>query len=177
MTKADELEKRKILQERARLLARHEDEEVTAPDDEFYAVQFVVAGQNYAFDGPLVREVSHCKNLTRIPCTPPFIAGVVNIRSEIIPVLDTRKFFQLAPGWPDNSKLIILQVDDTKLGILVDDVVGVSTFSLSKLQLPMTNMTAEQTRYVRGIAEGPVIVIDAMALINDPTIEVNETVD
>jgi purine-binding chemotaxis protein CheW len=177
MTKADEFEKRKILQERARLLARHEDEEVTAPDDEFYAVQFFIAGQNYAFDGPLVREVSHCKNLTRIPCTPSFIAGVVNIRSEIVPVLDTRKFFQLAPGWPEKSKLIILQVDDTKLGVLVDDVVGVSTFSLSKLQLPMTNMTAEQMRYVRGIAEGPVIVIDAMALINDPTLEVNETVD
>ena len=177
MMRADELEKRKTLHERARLLARQEEAEATAPDDEFYAVQCVVAGQNYAFDGPLVREVSHCKNLTHIPCTPPFIAGVVNIRSEIVPVLDTRKFFQLPPGWPENSKLIVLQSADTKLGVLVDDVVGVCTFSLSKLQLPLTNMTLEQTRYVRGIAEGPVIVIDAIALINDPAIEVNETVD
>ena len=177
MLQADDLQKRKILHERARLLARQEDAEATTVEDEFHVVQFVVAGQNYAFDGPLVREVSHCKNLTRIPCTPAFIAGVVNIRSEIVPVLDTRKFFQLPHGWPENRKLIVLQFGDTKLGILVDDVVGVSTLSLSKLQLPLSNMTPEQTRYVRGIAEGPVIVIDAMALISDPAIEVNETVD
>ena len=159
------------------MLALQEEPEPAASDDEFYVVQFVVAGQDYAIDGPLVREVSPCKHLTRIPCTPRFIAGVVNIRSEIIPVLDTRNLLQLPAGWPDNCKLIVLHSGDTKLGILADDVVGVSTLSLSKLQPPLPNMTPAQTRYVRGIANGPVIVLDAMLLVNDPSIVVNEPVD
>ena len=177
MTNDREQDKQKILRERAKLLARRDEDETAPLDDEFHVVQFVVADQHYAFDGRLVREVSHCKNLTRIPCTPPFIAGVVNIRSEIVPVLDTRRFFQLAPGFPEKSKLIVLQTADVKLCLQVDDVVGVSTLSLSKLQPPLATMTPEQIKYIRGIADGPVIVIDALTLIDDPALEVNETVD
>jgi purine-binding chemotaxis protein CheW len=177
MPTLDDEERLKILQERARLLAREEEPEVTASVDDLDVVEFVVAGQHYAFDGNLVREVSPCRHLTRIPCAPPFIAGVVNVRSEIIPVLDTRHLFHLPEGCPVNSKLVILQSDDTRLGLLVDDVVGVSTLSLAKLKPPLATMPKEQTRYMLGLAEGSVIVIDAMSLMNDPQIVVNETVD
>lgn len=177
MLKSDDIQRIKILRERARILAIQEEPEASPADDEFYVVQFVVGGQSYAIDEPLVREVSTCKHLTRIPCTPKFIAGVVNIRSEIIPVLETRVLLNLPSGWPDNRKLIVMQSGDTKLAILADDVVGVSTLSLIRLQPPLSTMSAEQSRYVRGIADGPVIVINGMSLLNDPGIVVDENVD
>ena len=177
MLTSDDEERLLILRERARLLAREEEPEVTTSADDLDVVQFVVAGQHYAFDGNLVREVSPCKHLTRIPCTPSFIAGVVNVRSEIIPVLNTRNLFQLPEGRPVNSKLVILQHEDARLGLLVDDVVGVSTLSMSSLKPPLATMPKEQTRYMLGLAEGSIIVIDALLLMNDPQIVVNETVD
>jgi len=177
MLQTDGAEERRILQERAKILARPDVVEAADSADEIYVVQFLVAGQSYAFDGSMVREVSPCKQLTRIPCTPRFIAGVVNVRSEIIPVLDIRNLFQLPAGWPNNCKLIVLQSADTRLGVLADDVIGVTTLSLARLQPPLPNMTPEQTRYMRGLADGPIIFIDAQSLIDDPQIAVNETVD
>ena len=176
MSASDE-ERLRILRERARILAREEEPEATQSADDVDVVQFVVAGQNYAFDGNLVREVSACKQLTRIPCTPSFIAGVVNVRSEIIPVLHTRNLFRLPEGSPGNAKLVILQSDDARLGLLVDDVVGVTTLSLAQLEPPLATMPAEQSRYMLGLAHGSIIVIDALALMNDPSIVVSETVD
>jgi purine-binding chemotaxis protein CheW len=177
MLSPNDAEQRRILKERAKLLARQAEEESSSLDDDLYVVQFLAAGQNYAFDGQLVREVSLCKELTRIPCTPPVIAGVVNVRSEIIPVLDTRQLFQLSTGWPINRKLIVLQHEDVRLGVLADDVIGVTRLSLSRLKPPLSNMSHEQARHVRGLTEDAVIVVDALSLMNDPRIIVNETVD
>jgi purine-binding chemotaxis protein CheW len=177
MATSDDEERLLILRARARLLAQEEESEVTASADHLDVVQFVVAGQHYALDGNLVREVSPCRHLTHIPCAPPFIAGVVNVRSEIIPVLDTRNLFSLPEGRPVNSKLVILQSDEARLGLLVDDVVGVNTLSMASLKAPLATMPKEQTRYMLGLAAGAVIVIDALLLMNDPQIVVNETVD
>jgi len=168
---------RSILKARAKRLARQEEPLTISSDDDFHIMVFVVAGQSYACDGLMVREVSLCKELTRIPCTPPYIAGVVNVRSEIIPALDTRYLFQLPPGWTATSKLIILQDNETRLGILADDVLGVEKISLSTLRPPLANMTQEQSRHIRGLTENAVIVIDVLSLMNDPRLVVNETVD
>ncbi len=159
------------------MLAREELPEPTVSADDLDVVQFVVGTQHYAFDGNLVREVSPCRHLTRIPCTPPFIAGVVNVRSEIIPVLNTRVLFHLPNDPPSHSKLVILQNDEARLALLVDDVVGVSTISLTSLQPALKTMSQAQTKYMLGLTEGSIIVIDAMSLMNDPRIVVNETVD
>jgi purine-binding chemotaxis protein CheW len=169
--------KRSILKARAKRLARQEEPLPLLSENDFHIMVFLVAGQSYAFDGQVVREVGSCKELTRIPCTPPFIAGVVNVRSEIIPALDTRYLFQLPPGWSDNSKLIILQDNEMRLGILADEVLGVERISYSSLRPPLADMTQEQSRHIRGLTDDAIIVIDALSLMNDPRIVVNETAD
>jgi purine-binding chemotaxis protein CheW len=173
----DEIEQRRIFKERAKRLARQEEPIAITSEDDIYVMAFVVAGQNFACDTEAVSEVSLCKELTRIPCTPRTIAGVVNLRSEIIPALDTRFLFQLPAGWPENSKLIILHDNEVRLGILADDVLGVEKVSVSKLRPPLANMTQDQIRHIRGLTDNALIVLDAFSLMNDPRIVVNETVD
>jgi chemotaxis signal transduction protein len=85
--------------------------------------------------------------------------------------------FHLPNDAPSHSKLVILQNDEARLALLVDDVVGVSTISLTSLRPALKTMSQAQTKYMLGLTEGSIIVIDAMSLMNDPRIVVNETVD
>src|ERR1700712_5225839 len=84
----------RILRERARLLARVPESEPVA-GAVLELLEFSLAQERYAVENRFVREVCPLKELTPLPCTPPFLLGVVNVRGRILPVLDLKKFFDL----------------------------------------------------------------------------------
>jgi len=93
-----------ILRDRAQVLARP-PEQAAAADTLFELLEFRLAQERYAVETRYVREVYPLKDLTPLPCTPPFVLGVVNVRGHILPVLDLKKFFGPAGDWPDRPAL------------------------------------------------------------------------
>jgi purine-binding chemotaxis protein CheW len=173
-----ESDRRRILRERARMLAQKEEDEAIDYGETLYVFEFILNKETYAFDTRFVREVLSAKNVANMPCTPRFVAGVVNVRGEIVTVLDTKSLFALdSQGLQSDNKLIILNNGSTNMSFLVDQVVGIRDIQRHSLQPPLSTMQAQQARYVAGMTSDPLILIDVEALMNDPGIVVEEEVE
>jgi purine-binding chemotaxis protein CheW len=171
-------DRRRILSERAKLLSTTTEESGIASTDLLYVFEFRLGEQTFAFDTKFVREVLASRNVAAIPCTPPFVAGVINVRGEIITVIDTRLLFGFpSQGIPPTSKIVVVSHGDSQMGFLVDAVVGISELSRREIQPPLSTTSAQQARYVTGVTAAPMTVIDLEFLINDPSILVDEEVE
>ena len=85
---------RKALEERARNLAR-EPEAPREERDSLRVLEFDLAYERYAIELSHIREVCPLRDITTIPCTPRFIRGMVNLRGQILTVIDLKAFFGL----------------------------------------------------------------------------------
>ena len=104
----------------------------------------------YLFD---IRLLSH---LTRVPRTPPWVAGVVNLRGRIISVLDLQRFLNLpgrenTDGQSNPRHLAVVETAVMELGILVDEVLSMESFPLQKVQEATSVVRGIPAEYVRGV--------------------------
>jgi purine-binding chemotaxis protein CheW len=165
-----------ILAARAKQLAR------TAPAPSTEAslelLEFRLAQERYAIETRFVQEVYPLRELTPLPCTPPFIRGVVNVRGRIVPVLDLKKFFALPDqGLTDLHRVILLRGHGLEIGLLADIALGVRTVLQGALQPSLPTLTGIRADYLKGVIDGPLIVLDADRLLADPNIIVREDVE
>lgn len=167
---------RKVLHERAKILAQEEQKDELVESEHVHILQFLLGGEIFAFEGKFVREVRVAMDVTPIPCTPAFVAGVVNLRGEIITVLDTKLLLGLPKEERTTHKLIVARDKDLQMSFLIDDVIGVAPVSLKELQPPLPTMPIEQARRITGLTGDPIVLIDVQALMNDPKIVVDEEV-
>ncbi|RTL50586.1 MAG: purine-binding chemotaxis protein CheW [Rhodocyclaceae bacterium] len=171
----DEAETTRILAARARALAvparkKKEGERIEV-------IEFLLSGEHYGLEFAYVREVFPLVDLTRLPCTPPFVLGIVNVRGEIVSVVDLRKFFDLPEkGLSDLNKVIILHSGEITFGILADVVVGVKILPRNELQPSLPTLTELREEYLLGVTREPMAVLDAAKLLADPHIVVEESV-
>ena len=129
-------EKQRILKVRARALAQ-ELEERAEPENYLEVLEFSLAYERYALETSLVREVHPLKELTPLPCTPPFILGIINLRGQILAVIDLKRFFNLPEkGLSDLDKVIILRRGRLDVGLLADAVAGVRAIPAPEVQAP-----------------------------------------
>lgn len=167
-------ETRRVLEERARVLAR---EPVRAESDDEWigVVEFTLAHERYAVASEHVREVYPLEELTPLPCTPAFVLGIVNLRGEILSVIDIKKFFDLPEkGLTDLNKVIVLESADMVFGIVADVISGVRRISRTDIQLSLPTLTGIREDYLQGVTAERVVVLDAEKLLNDEKLIVNE---
>lgn len=171
-----EEEKKDILIKRAEILAR--DIFAEREGERTQIVEFMLAGEKYGIEAIYVREIFPLKDLTPIPCTPPFITGVINVRQEIVSVMDIKKFFNLPEcGITELNKVIILKTDDMEVGILADSITGVTGVDIDGLQTFLPGLTEIGAEYLKGIAEGPFIILDGGKILSDKKLIVSEEVE
>ena len=169
-------ETRQVLKARARELARPPEE--AQAGDALELVEFLLAHETYGVESRHVREVYPLENLTSLPCTPPFVLGIVNLRGEILSVIDIGKFFDLPEkGLTDLNKVIVLQSDDMLFGILADAIVGVRAVPLSEIQPSLPTLKGIREKYLKGVTRERTVVLDAGKLLADEQIIVQEQVD
>ena len=97
----------RVLRQRAAALARKPEEE-KAHAEYMDVVAFLLADEKYAVEVSYVREVLRLKRLTPLPCTPPFVLGAINVRGQILSVVDLRRLFDLPEkGLTDQDNVII----------------------------------------------------------------------
>ncbi len=170
--------KRAILRERARLLARRVDSpETQGPTLDI--VEFILARERYAVESIHVREVLPLRDPTPVPCTPPFVHGIVNIRGKILSVIDLRVFFDLPRSAAnqdkaDQPKVVVLTSKNMELAILAEAVVGAGTVPLATLNPPPPSLEGVPNAYLRGVIGRDLILLDAPKLLGDPAVVVDE---
>ena len=166
----------RILKARALALAQ-EPVPAEAADQYIEIVEFILAHERYAVESQYVREVYPLENLTPLPCTPGFVLGIVNVRGEILSVIDLKKFFDLPEkGLTDLDKVIVLQSGNMLFGILADVIVGARRIALTEIQPSLPTLTGVREDYLRGVTAQRLVVLDAGKLLTDERIVVQEQV-
>jgi purine-binding chemotaxis protein CheW len=169
-------ETQRILKARAQALAR-EPAPAEAADESIEVVEFILAHERYAIGLSSVREVVPMENLVPLPCTPAFVLGIVNLRGEILSVIDIGKFFDLPEkGLTDLNKIIVLQSDTMVFGILADAITGVRRIPLTGIQPSLPTLTGIREDYLKGVTAERTVVLDASRLLEDESIIVKEQV-
>lgn len=164
----------RILKERAHTLAR-EAVSAEAADASIEVIEFLLAHERYAIASEHVREVCPLEELTPLPCTPAFVFGIVNLRGEILPVIDIKKFFDLPEkGLTNLNKVILLESADMVFGILADAISGVHRISRAGIQPSLPTLTGLREDYLLGVTAERVVVLDAEKLLHDEKLIVNE---
>lgn len=125
-------------------------------------VVFKIAEQEFGADIHKVSIIEKILNIARVPTTPAYIRGVINLRGEIIPVVDLRMKFGLASKEADDdTRIIIFKFNEITVGLIVDSVAEVFQFSESELE-SVTSITNDRTLdYIIGIgkAQGRLITL------------------
>jgi purine-binding chemotaxis protein CheW len=170
-------EKKTILKARAKELAQ-EPEKNRTQEGWLGVIEFGLAKERYALETAYVREVHPFRELTPLPCTPPFVLGIVNVRGRILSVIDIRKFFDLPEtGITDLHKIIVVYTDEMEAGILVDVVIGVQAISRSELQPSLPTLTGIQEQYLMGVTADRLLVLDVRKILSDEKIVVHDEVE
>ena len=171
----DPEEARRVLKARAQALAREPEKAQAA--DALELVEFLLAHETYAVESHHVREVYPMENLTPLPCTPAFVLGIVNLRGEILSVIDIKKFFDLPEkGLTDLNKVIVLQSDNMVFGILADAILGIRRVPVSEIQPSLPTLTGIREKYLKGVTRERTVLLDAEKLLADEKIIVQEQV-
>jgi purine-binding chemotaxis protein CheW len=168
-------ETRRILETRARAVARPP----AKPDDEdrIEVLVFSLAGETYGVETFHVREVCQLKDLTAVPCTPPFVAGVMNLHGQILAIVDLRRFFDLpARGLTELNRVIVLTGGDNELGLLADSIDGVRSVVASDLQEGLPTLTGIRKTFLKGVTGRMLAVLDGGRLLTSSDLKVNEQV-
>lgn len=161
---------RTILRERARALARVPEQAGTARES-LDVLEFRLGSETCAIETAFVREVYPLKDFTPLPGTPAFVLGIVNIRGQILSVVDLRKLLnQPDRGLGELNKVIIIRNDRMEFGILADAILGTHSISRTAIQPPLPTVTGTGAEYLRGVTAERVIILDAERILGDEQI-------
>jgi purine-binding chemotaxis protein CheW len=151
----------------------YDNDPATAPTVQ--QLTFSLAGEEYGADILSVREIRGWSRVTRIPQTPSYLLGVLNLRGAIVPVMDLRLRFGLErEAYDQNTVVIIVAVAERLFGIVVDAVSDVVDIDLAAIK-PVPDMGAiVDTRYLKGLAthvERMVMLLDVEKLVRPEDVE------
>ncbi len=124
-----------------------------ATENETQVVTFQLAREEYAIDILQVQEIVMMTRITRMPKAPHFIEGIVNLRGQMIPIIDMRKRFSLAEAEHDSdTRIIIVDIGET-VGMVVDGVRDVIRLPDSAISPPPPMIQGISAEYLKGIGQ------------------------
>ncbi len=170
-------EKQKILSARARDLAREPEPEKEA-SAYLEVVEFLLAYESYALERTYINGIYPLKSITPLPCTPPFVLGIINLRGQIFSIIDLKVFFELPPkGIGDLNRVVILHSHAMEFGILADRILGIRSIPLEEIQPALPTLTGIRAEYLRGVTKEGLVILDPARIIVDKRIIVQEEVE
>lgn len=165
----------KILRERADKLAF--EEKIDTDLSKVEVLEFLLADEKYALETSYISGVYHLKNLTKIPCTPSFVLGMINVRGQLFSVVDLAVFFDLPRSEISlNHKVIILKSDKMEFGILADEINNVKQESVIDLEISIPTLSKICSEYLKGITKELIIILDGAKILSDKKLIIEEEV-
>lgn len=170
-------EERALYRERARSLRRTVEER--REDDLIPLAVIGVDGEHFGVPLPVVREFTALTGLTPIPCCPPHILGCMNLRGQLVILLDIRGMLGLGFRRNTETFVMVVEVEGVTAGIVVDQVNDVVHVSLSEMNPLPSAAEARIGRYLKGTVrynERVLSLLDLPKILRDDTVVVEEEV-
>src|SRR5215831_1044102 len=125
----------------------------SAPDPMLQVVSFKIGDEEFGLDILRVQEIIRIQELTRVPNSPNFVDGVINLRGKVIPVVALRKRFGLEQIPHDKqTRIVVVEVNGTVLGFIVDSVSEVLRIPAETVE-PPPRLGKVEREYVSGVGK------------------------
>lgn len=178
MEKSTKIDSRdsKIMKDRASLYAKQ-----VKKDEDFGALveglEFLLKDEPYIIESKFIVEVIPLKDLALLPCTPPFILGIINVRGRILSVVNIKSFLNIPEkGLASLNRVIILKNDQIELGVLVDEIIGKTEFYPDHLMASRSGEKKASGDFIRGLTAQKSIVLDVETFLANNQLIINEEV-
>ena len=170
------IDERAVLLERLRLLGAADGEAQTAQGEP--AVLFRLgAEEHYAVAYRHAVEIVQRTAVAPVPCTPPHIAGVMNLRGELVSVLDLKQMLSAVPAEYDaTAPILVVALGEVTVGLRIDEVLGQLLIDAAGLEPPLPSEGVRNLGWVAGVHGGTVTVLDVAALLSGGDLVVDERV-
>ena len=145
--------------------------ETMANDPVMQLVTFRLKDERYGINVMQVQEVLRVSEIAPVPGAPPYVLGIINLRGNVVTVIDTRSRFGLPPvEMDDASRIVIIECDQQVVGILVDSVAEVVELRFSDIDTAPNVGNEENSRYIQGVVtrdDDLLIVVDLNKLLTN----------
>lgn len=142
--------------------------------DDMY-LTFELGNEVYGIGIGYVTEIVGIQNITEVPDMPVFVKGVVNLRGQVIPVLDVRLRFNMPDReYDERTCIVVVNINNIQLGLVVDTVNEVMTIDESHISPPPKIASANSARYIKGmgkIGDEVKILLDVQRLLFEEELE------
>jgi len=134
-------------------------------------VTFRLENEKYGINVMQVQEVLRVTEIAPVPGAPDYVMGIINLRGNVVTVIDTRKRFGLhSKEVEDATRIVIIEADEQVVGILVDSVAEVVDLRISEIESAPNVGTEESAKFIQGVASQDgelLIIIDLNRLLTD----------
>lgn len=138
-------------------------------------ITFTLGRETYGIESVFVREIYPLKDYTPLPGVPAYILGVINLRGQIVPVVNLKKFFNIPEqGITELNRVIILRETNMEFGILADVVHGTKTIDTDEIKPAPHTITGIGQEYLKGVTRERLMVLNAEKLLSDKSMVVND---
>ena len=136
---------------------------------------FEIDNVQYAIDVSMVQTIIKPQAVFLVPGTAEYLKGLINLRGEVVPVIDLRTRFNLPfQGTSKDTRFVVVKVNDIMASMVVDRVHGVETIPLNLIEKPSSLVMHVDNRYMTGMAryqERIILILDLMHTINPDLVE------
>ncbi len=154
-------------------------DEVIGEDEEAIGdmyLTFHLGNEVYGVGIAYVTEIVGIQNITLVPDMPSFVKGVVNLRGQVIPVVDMRlRFGMSSRDYDERTCIVVVNINSVQLGLVVDTVSEVMTIERDQISPPPRLASVKSAKYIKGLAkvgDDVKILLDGERLLFQEEIEV-----
>ncbi|HKM36084.1 MAG TPA: chemotaxis protein CheW [Thiopseudomonas sp.] len=124
----------------------------SADDPILQWVTFRLDNETYGINVMQVQEVLRYSEIAPVPGAPSYVLGIINLRGNVVTVIDTRQRFGLEPAEiGDNTRVVIIEVDKQVIGILVDSVAEVVYLRQSEMETAPNVGNKDAAKFIQGV--------------------------
>ncbi|EEX36727.1 chemotaxis protein CheW [Vibrio metschnikovii] len=131
-------------------------------DEVLQWVTFQLEEETYGVNVMQVREVLRYTEIAPVPGSPDYVLGIINLRGNVVTVIDTRSRFGLMQGEiTDNTRIIVIESERQVIGILVDSVAEVVYLRSSEIDTTPSVGTEESSKFIQGVSnrDGKLLIL------------------
>jgi len=145
---------------------------VTVTDTDYKRwVTFKLDNEKYCINVMQVQEVLRVTDIAPVPGAPDYVIGIINLRGTVVTITDIRKRFGLGhKEFDDSSRIVIVEIKNSVIGILVDSVADVVDLKNNEIESAPKVGNDESNKYIQGVSskEGELLIlIDLEKFLSD----------
>jgi len=121
---------------------------------------FKIADEEFGIEIAYVKEIINMVSITQVPSTPDYVKGIINLRGDIVPILDVRTRFRMPwREYDDLTCIVVLEKETDKIGIIVDEVNEVKFINEGNIKPPPSAKLTYSNQFVKSLGHAEDFVV------------------